>query len=309
MLSFTKGQNLVPNPSFEDTVNCPLIGCAQVSLCTAWFDPNLMSSDYFNSCSPIVGSCYVPNNFFGFQQAYEGNSYMGMALYWTSLPNYREYIATTLLETLKKDRHYCFSFQITLADSSCFALKDIYLGVYADTSGINKTILTPDTFYAMTNSIFIEKNSWTELSINFRAKGNEKYIAIGNFLNDSQTSAGPLLNGGNFISYDFAYYFIDKVSLTICAEEAFENQTPNVFTPNNDGINDLVYLVSNASTYFTIYVYNRWGIKVLESDLQTFWDGYTTSGQLCSDGIYYYIVEYKEGDSYKRKKGTLTLIR
>ena len=62
-------QNLVPNPSFEDMVQCPP-GWTQIEFATGWINPNGYSPDYFNSCVPDTGCCNifsVPNNSYGFQ--------------------------------------------------------------------------------------------------------------------------------------------------------------------------------------------------------------------------------------------------
>lgn len=65
-------------------------------------------------------------------------------------------------------------------------------------------------------------------------------------------------------------------------------QVPNIFTPNNDGIND--YLAFKHLEYFpgtALTVYNRWGNKVYHSDnYQNNWDGDKNS-----DGEYYFILE------------------
>ncbi|MBK9286808.1 MAG: gliding motility-associated C-terminal domain-containing protein [Flavobacteriales bacterium] len=49
---------------------------------------------------------------------------------------------------------------------------------------------------------------------------------------------------------------------------------PNTFTPNGDGINDAFYALATEVKTFKLYVFNRWGEKIYESDrLDRFWDG------------------------------------
>jgi gliding motility-associated-like protein len=49
---------------------------------------------------------------------------------------------------------------------------------------------------------------------------------------------------------------------------------PNTFTPNGDGINDGFYALATEVKTFKLYVFNRWGEKIFESDrLDRFWDG------------------------------------
>ncbi len=82
----------------------------------------------------------------------------------------------------------------------------------------------------------------------------------------------------------------------------------NVFTPNGDGINDLIdfSMGSNFADCSTVYVYNRWGALVFESiNGYPIWDGRTYSGNICDEGVYFYRLDVKE----KSYQGHVTLIR
>src|SRR4029078_6403538 len=80
---FANAQNLVPNPSFEDTPICPS-GVGQVNNCLNWI-PLINTPDYFNRCSqnPDIS---VPNNLFGFQEPAFGDGYIGFFTYSTIWP-------------------------------------------------------------------------------------------------------------------------------------------------------------------------------------------------------------------------------
>lgn len=82
---------------------------------------------------------------------------------------------------------------------------------------------------------------------------------------------------------------------------------PNVFTPNQDGAND-VYLVSGKGiTEYNIVIVNRWGNVVFESnDINTPWDG-TSNGTPCQDGVYFYIIKAKSLTQEYDKHGHITL--
>jgi len=87
---------------------------------------------------------------------------------------------------------------------------------------------------------------------------------------------------------------------------------PNVFTPNNDGKNDFFYLEQlDCIETFNINIYNRWGIKIFESDKVTVdWDGRVSSGMAAKDGVYYYILKIKTTDGKEvEKTGFITLLR
>lgn len=86
---------------------------------------------------------------------------------------------------------------------------------------------------------------------------------------------------------------------------------PNIFTPNNDSVNDIFKPKIRGIKELKLWVYNRYGIIIYYDDkINTFWDGYTTSGEPCQEGIYFCICEAVgfDGKSYKIK-GNLTLIR
>ncbi|MCH2225464.1 MAG: gliding motility-associated C-terminal domain-containing protein, partial [Crocinitomicaceae bacterium] len=87
---------------------------------------------------------------------------------------------------------------------------------------------------------------------------------------------------------------------------------PNVFTPNDDGANDLFVPtdIRNIQDY-NIIIMNRWGGVMFESsDISLGWDGRTQSGSPANEGTYFWIVRYVDnyGDAGK-KHGNLTLIR
>ena len=92
--------NLVPNPSFEDTVSCPNAG-GQLNQTLYWFNPTSGSPDYYNLCSNGMG---VPLNGAGFQYALSGKAYVGVYVAARMILNGplegREYIQAALTDTL-----------------------------------------------------------------------------------------------------------------------------------------------------------------------------------------------------------------
>ncbi len=85
---------------------------------------------------------------------------------------------------------------------------------------------------------------------------------------------------------------------------------PNVFTPNQDGINDLYELEYSSADSYAIQIYDRWGKLVFASDDATQkWDG-NFEGKPCSDGVYYWIISFTNCEDEKQiKHGFVQLIR
>jgi len=85
---------------------------------------------------------------------------------------------------------------------------------------------------------------------------------------------------------------------------------PNVFTPNNDGINDdLIINVLNTS-FYNISIYDRWGRQVyISANPNEYWNGRNNSTQnLVPDGTYYYIITASCGSNEYTKKGFVEIM-
>jgi gliding motility-associated-like protein len=68
---------------------------------------------------------------------------------------------------------------------------------------------------------------------------------------------------------------------------------PNVFTPNQDNINDVFAVKSTGITDLTCSIFDRWGLKLYSwTGINGFWDGTDNkNGKGVTDGTYYYIIE------------------
>lgn len=88
-------------------------------------------------------------------------------------------------------------------------------------------------------------------------------------------------------------------------------EIPNVFSPNNDGFNDVFYFPSQNVTDLNCKIFNRWGEMIYEfNQVNASWDGRTNTGSICPDGTYYFIVNYKKVNSdWETAKGFVTLLR
>ncbi|MCH8904241.1 MAG: gliding motility-associated C-terminal domain-containing protein [Bacteroidetes bacterium] len=64
---------------------------------------------------------------------------------------------------------------------------------------------------------------------------------------------------------------------------------PNVFTPNNDGKNDLFMIEYYGQKLYRLLIYNRWGQLVFESNDRNYhWDGRINENKDASTGTYFF---------------------
>jgi gliding motility-associated-like protein len=88
----------------------------------------------------------------------------------------------------------------------------------------------------------------------------------------------------------------------------------NVFTPNNDGKNDLFGPLNYDFRSCRLQVYDRWGSQVFDGyNHDAYWNGLLPTGQPAPVGLYVYSFEAVR-DPYSEKRplyltGTVTLLR
>lgn len=212
IVGFGYGQNLVPNPSFEEIINCPQ-GWAEINSANNWYSPNSSSPDLFNICSsPLdVG---VPQNGAGFQYAKNGNGYVGVVSSFDSNNlNYREYIQVELTDTLKANKKYVVSFFVNKADSCPIAIKKIgaYLSGNAISASNGLPLNVTPQIESPSNLYLTDTINWFEVKDTLIAVGGEKYLTIGYFYDN--INADTLVVSESLYFYEQAYYYVDDVSV------------------------------------------------------------------------------------------------
>ena len=84
---------------------------------------------------------------------------------------------------------------------------------------------------------------------------------------------------------------------------------PTEFSPDGDGVNDVLYVKALNATNFSFELYSRWGDLVYKTkDASAGWDGKNKKGKSYPKGTYYYILSYD--DYFKKhtpKKGFIEL--
>lgn len=94
-------------------------------------------------------------------------------------------------------------------------------------------------------------------------------------------------------------------SALICTDNCPEYQLPNVFTPNNDGKNDIYHPIPPMKyiDHVDMKIFDNWGVLVYEtSEPEINWDG-VYQGKPLPEGTYYYICQVYES----RKEGVVKM--
>jgi gliding motility-associated-like protein len=104
---------------------------------------------------------------------------------------------------------------------------------------------------------------------------------------------------------------VGTASMNVTVFKGSAIYVPTAFTPNNDGLNDILkpsYVAIKSLSYFTIY--NRWGQKVFSTnDLNAGWDGLSKGNQKVEGG---YVWVLKATDAIGKvhyQKGSFILIK
>lgn len=199
--------NLVPNPSFEDTIGCPT-GVGDFSV-TGWISPTLSTPDVFHSCN--VSNVGVPQNVFGFQNARTGNAYSGIYLSDFSTSEYREYIQCELVSTLEAGKFYAVRFYVSRTDSSTKACDNIgaYLSSTAITGSNNQNLPCSPQVVSSSSNPITDAVNWVQIIDTITAVGDEHFLTLGVFSNNANTNWIATSGGWE----DVAHYYVDDVSI------------------------------------------------------------------------------------------------
>ena len=296
------------NGSFEQIDSC--YGCIAdlgqdvftLSGCEGWSNPIKSSSDLWCTNGKVC-TLQPPNVGLGYQYPQHENN---MAAFLVSDPhvlNYREYIQNKLITTLKINYTYEISFHASSNLSIC-SISEIGIKFfntkYSDNNKLWLTEFKPDCVNDTANFI-TDSLGWQKISIKYKANGTENYAVIGCFadsVNIKYTMSNcdtTFWNGGN---YTIDYIFFDNLSIT---EIPIDANIPNVFTPNNDGVNDVFKIQVVNINNWNCKIYNRWGNIITElNESKNEWKADNESS-----GTYYYIFSTPENEI--NKKGFISL--
>ena len=254
-----QAQNLVPNPSFEDTVNCPQFLGIDVLADWSFYRG---TPDYFHNCSPVLGY----NNSWGFQFPNSGEAYCGIATYHTSITNAREHLGVQLITPLVIGAKYYVSFFVStsfnsfgnnIATNKLGAL--VSMSSYSDPSG---SVPLPNSSTIWTDSIINDTLNWIKITGSFTADSSYQYFSVGTFFDDNNIDTNHIPNQN---PPNVGLYYIDDVCLStdsnycstwtsVDENQIDENQIKLFPNPTNDVIH-----VSSKTKMDNIQIFNSLG--------------------------------------------------
>ncbi len=248
--------------------------------------------------------------------------------YWVTVTNTQgctktDTVNAYLLKPLREDTIYCGSaFTANVTQGGVLA----YNWFDANTNPIRSFTQSGnywvDISYingcAIRDSIFLKVFPTASVNI-----GSDTTFCLGNLsLNAQNPKAKYLWSTGeatqNIIATKAGTYWVVITDTNGCKAKdtmivrpqlsAFDFAMPNIVTPNNDNINDVIDFGIYQFSSLQIEIYNRWGQKVFESnDTNAIWK------PIVDDGTYFYTAQYRIDcgldTQTKNLKGFITVVR
>ncbi|UZR97048.1 OmpA family protein [Chondrinema litorale] len=227
--NFCLAQNLVLNPSFEETVPDTINEITHLHGVKGWRAPDSHRTIYLNPtfCKEKPELC------FGFNKARTGNACAGLMIFSrTSRTATYSMLQGFLSKPLQKGKIYQVEFYLKLADSSSIYMKKFDVSLSPSTA--KKYTLpisaSPKPWITKLRGSFLkDKENWLHVNFQYIALGGEKFITFGctgrtNSINNVEYDLADqdFWKKNNIINPNLrtakyrleAFYFIDDVSVT-----------------------------------------------------------------------------------------------
>ena len=197
----------------------------------------------------------IPSNIYGYEEHIkedDGEKYIGLVVYKPGkLAGERSYVTIPLGNsknpiTLKKNLKYCVEFSISLSESSKFAINNI-------SALFSKELLQTSTgaiynssdrlIKGQGNKVYSGFFGWEKVCNIYTAKGDEKFITIGNFDKNESTNFITVKKpkDSDVETINHSYYYIDNVVITLIDKEdeckCYNNTAPKL----EDSFSNLIY--------------------------------------------------------------------
>jgi len=219
LAAMAMAQNLVLNPSFEDTTLCDVYDAIRTPA-IRWYNANTATPDIWDCDTVRRCGNYIMDptdsgvQFQGYKYAFDGDRFAaGYQWYGPNGSNTRDYFTSKLATPLTSGMSYVVTLWCARPSGMNGAID--HIGVYFGPDSLHEpyptTIhLTPQVQLRDPNSTYISDTSWVQLTDTFLASGGEEWVIVGTFL-DANDVDGISLSGGS--QQPTTYYYIDLLSV------------------------------------------------------------------------------------------------
>lgn len=216
------GQNLVPNPGFEQYKHLPCEDGLYFmeALLKEWIQPIPTTPDYWNTLA--APDCLL-NPTIVHDSARTGNGMIGIvtaSFEAGSKSEYKEYLEVKLSSPVKKGGFYNVEFygksRIENPDpfpSAKFEANNLGAAFSDSLIHIAEGANSPDhlSLRSVIKSQHVVTSEWTKIGACVTPRSNSKYLLIGNF--NSIDSTKLVKTAPGVIDYAYTYYFVDDVTV------------------------------------------------------------------------------------------------
>jgi hypothetical protein len=287
-----RSQNIVNNPGLETYSSLPnyanqLVRASGWSNCNGNYNSQGTwgSPDYLNLLG--TGLAQLPCGYLTCSLPHSGNGVAAFITYNGFLADCREYIRTFLTTTMVPGAQYQVSFWITNGSSpqAKYVTNNIGILFSKDSTWQSSTCSVMNRTPQLNISSVIDTASWKMYTFTYTADSAYKYMTVGNYFNDANTTLITKNNSNQL----YSYYLVDDFRVTPTGlytgiEEA-ALQAKNASILPNPGTGEFV-LKSKQAAHLEIV--NGIGQHVLSVFL-TESNSYTYKISLPEPGIYYVV--------------------
>ena len=156
-------------------------------------------------------------------------------------------------------------------------------------------------------SLSNEPTEFTDLSIDNNIISWSWDFGDGNNSNQQNPTNQYLQPGVYFITLEVVDIFgcSDVITKELRVLQDYYSYTPNIFTPNNDGMNDTFSpsLMNIDYESYSLTIFDRWGNELFKTNkYEEGWDGKQINGEMLPSDIYSYKVVYKTNMGIEKKE-------
>jgi len=222
--------------------------------------------------------------------------------------SHREYFELSISQPLVCGNTYYFEMYINLANLFRYSFNgfEFYFSEKElnDENNYLYNLYTPQVID--TTTLVADTLNWVKISFDFVADKPYKFVSIGNKKSNNISDYLDVFPSAIYQDYA-SYFYVDSVTFKEVKKKQIE--IPNVFTPNNDDVNDVFQPKGEVGYFENLLIFNRWGNEVANLTYPFLWNGTTQDGNEASEGVYFYLLNSNESCKQEQKQGMIHLVR